>query len=180
MSGSCGCACGPIKPPAWHRNGSGSIGVCPAGALSQCGALFTSNTVNLTAGAPTGTLTFTVDTSFFTVFRPAGLRFHAVQDDGLNNDEVDRTVAFTGIEYQGINYKLDANNSPISAFSIYGDHALSLIELGDLLSGAQNVTIGIGLLSTTTAATIRVTAMMYGWSKRGAGGAGLAGSAIVP
>jgi len=183
MSGKCGCSCGPIKPPAWHRAGaSGALGVCPAGSLSQCGAIFTSNTASLTAAAPASTLTFTVDTSFFTVFRPAGLRFHVNQDDGLNNEEVDRTVAFTGINYQGINYKLDENNTPVSAFSLYGEHALSLIELGDLISGAQNVTIGIALLATAldAARTLSVSALMYGWSKRGAGGAAITGSAIVP
>lgn len=183
MSGKCGCSCGPIKPPAWHRAGNGgALGVCPAGSLAQCGAIFTSNTVNLTQAAPAQTLTFTVDTSFFTVFRPAGLRFHVNQDDGLNNEEVDRVVAFTGINYQGINYKLDTNNTPVSAFSIYGEHALSLVELGDLISGAQNVTIGVVLQTTNlnVARSMNVSALMYGWSKRGAGGAAIGGSAIVP
>lgn len=177
---SCG-GCASCKParPAWvGTRGNGSIvGVCPATSLEQCNGVFTSDTVGINAGAPTLPITFDVSTSNFERFRPQGIRFHVTDLAGLIHEDLERDVGFTNIQFQGTNYKLDANTTALSAFSIYGFHALSLIELGDLVPGGQDVTVTLNLIATGSASTYQCQGIMYGWAVRGGG---TAGSAIVP
>ena len=177
---SCG-GCQSCKParPAWvNTRGNGSIvGVCPATSLEQCNGVFTSDTVDINAAAPALPITFDVSTSNFERFRPAGIRFHVTDNAGVLHEQLERDIAFVNIQFQGTNYKLDANETAASAFSIYGFHALSLIELGDLVPGGQDVTVAMTLLAAASASTYRVQGIMYGWAVRGGG---TAGSAIVP
>lgn len=168
------CAQCKIPPPDWLGPvGNGTVlGVCGVDALKQCNGIFSSNTVDLLIAGPTGTLTFDVSASNFSIFRPRGLRFHVVDILGVNNDEIDRAVAFTALDYQGTNYKLDGNLTPLSSFSLWADHALSIVELGDLVPGGQDVTVDVSLYSATFVGTLRVMALMYGWARRGQGPTG--------
>ena len=177
-NGNGGCE---ITPPAWYnaRGGNGNtLGCVGVGALSQCNGIWTSDTAVISAAAPLGTLTFDTNTAFFTKYMPVGLRFSVVDDAGLNVAQgIDRVVGFAAIDYSGTTYKLDGNPTTCAAFSLYGEHALSLIELGEITSGGPNVTVDLSLLALTTADTFNVQAFMYGWSKRGGG---YGGSSVQP
>jgi len=175
---SCNGSCKPSRPAWVNERGNGSIvGVCPASSLEQCNGVFTSNTITINAGAPTLPIVFDVSTSNFERFRPRGIRFHVTDNDGLLHEDLERDVGFSGIQFQGTNYKLDANTTALSAFSIYGYHALSLIELGDLVPGGQDVSVACQLIALGSATDYLVQGIMYGWAVRGGGSAG---SAIVP
>lgn len=171
-----------FKPPGWYkpRGGNGAVlGVCDAGSLAQCNGVFTTNTGTLTTAAPAVTITFTVGTSNFSKFFPRGMRFSTAIDDASVNDSIDRNVGFTGLRFQGTNYKLDANNTTTSAFALTSYHALSLVEIGELEPGGQNVFVDLSLIATglDPARGFFTQAIMYGWSIRGGGAAS---SAVVP
>ncbi len=174
----CNGACEAPRPTWISTRGNGSIvGVCSAASLEQCNGVFTSDTQDIDTGSATGELTFDVSASNFERFRPRGIRFHVTLEDGTPDDHAERNVAYTAISFQGTNYKLDSQETSLSAFSIYGVHALSLAEFGDLVPGGQDVKVSVKLLATASGKTYRTQAIMYGWAVRGGGSAG---SAIVP
>lgn len=159
-----------IPKPSWYtpQGGNGQVtGAISRAALEQCNGIFTSSSADLDSATTTGTLTFDVSASNFTKFVPRGIIFHVANPAGTQLDDLERMVAYTALNYQGVNYKLDANPTPLALFSVWAFHALSAVEIGELTPGGQDVTIDVSLVQAPSAGTLRVTAEMYGFSLRG-------------
>lgn len=158
----------PLPKVPWLAEGTKLVGPCDDSMLRQCDVAWPSNTGVLTAAAPAAVLTWAITPVGFTRLYPVAMKLSVTSDNGATPMELDRLWGFSGVNYVQTNYVAAAGVVvPASIFGPYCARSLRLTELGEIVAGANPVTLNANLLAATFAGQLNITGIIFGRSIRG-------------